>query len=174
MQAIIDAVLKVMIDKFKEELEKQGHKLTGRLINSLEAEVKVTENGITGYVMAEDYGLILNTGVPANKIPFNPGSGAKSSKYIDALVRYFRLRGLSEKRAIRAAFATANKHKREGMPTKASYRFSQNGRRKGWIDYTIRQNEGFIDRQVEQAGEQYAEATLARTEFRTEKIKIAV
>jgi hypothetical protein len=61
--------------------------------------------------------MILNYGVPANRIPFSQGSGAKSSKYIDGLKMYAKLRfNANDKEAERIAFAIAHKHKKFGMP----------------------------------------------------------
>ena len=42
-------------------------------------------------------------------------------------------KGRSLKQAKAAAFATAHKHKEEGMPTRGSKRFSNNGRRLNFI-----------------------------------------
>jgi hypothetical protein len=119
----------------KKELQEQGHTLTGKLEKSLRVEISISLNSFVGKVYVSDYGIILDKGVKANKIPYRKGSGAKTSKYIEALTKYFQLRGLDFKKAKGAAFATAHKQKieREGMPTRNSYRFASNGRRTGWI-----------------------------------------
>lgn len=121
------------------ELRDQGHKLTGGLIRSLEYKVRRTANEVLIDFFSAPYGRILNTGVPARKIPFSPGAPrGKTSKYIEGLIRYAKKRfGFSKKQATRRAFQIANAHKREGMPTRGSYRFSKNGRRTGWIDIVI-------------------------------------
>jgi hypothetical protein len=49
------------------------------------------------------------------------------------------LRGLGSREALSAAFATAKKHKREGMPSRGSYAFSSNGRRTGFVKNTLEQ-----------------------------------
>jgi hypothetical protein len=46
------------------------------------------------------------------------------------------LRGLGDKEAMRAAFATAKVQKREGMPTSGSYAYSNNNERKIFIERT--------------------------------------
>ena len=43
------------------------------------------------------------------------------------------------KNPLGAAFAIAKTQKREGMPTKGSYKFSSNGRRKNWRSFTLNQ-----------------------------------
>jgi hypothetical protein len=61
--------------------------------------------------------MILNYGVTPERIPFSPGSGAKSSKYIDGLKAYAKLRfSVNDKEAERIAFAIAYKQKKRGMP----------------------------------------------------------
>lgn len=124
----------------KEELEQQGHKLTGNLENSLEAIVTDTGKMWTSEVMWEAYGGAVNNGVKADRIPYSPGSGAKHSKYIAGLIRFVELRRMApagSKEAVRIAFAIARKHKQEGMPTRGSYRFSQNGRRMLAVQFAV-------------------------------------
>lgn len=117
-----------------DELVKQGHHLTGALEASIGGTVinNGAQTSIKGYTAG--YGVFVNRGVMAANVPFNEGSGAGTSKYITALTNYWKLRGLSEKQAIRAAFATAKKQKKEGMPTGGSYAFSSTGERKNFID----------------------------------------
>lgn len=117
----------------KKELRDQGHYLTGSLERSIVNREVITGDGYAVEGIANGYASILDTGTPAAKIPYNPGSGAKTSKYIQALFEYWKLRGLSEKEAMRAAFATAMKQKREGMPTFASRRFAKNKVREHFI-----------------------------------------
>jgi hypothetical protein len=69
--------------------------------------------------LVPDYMAINNQGVPANKIPYYPGSGRKTSKYIDGLIEYAKKRmGKSDKEAKSVAFAIASKHKKGGNANK--------------------------------------------------------
>lgn len=120
------------IEFLKRELAEQGHRLTGNLENSLEAVVTEAANGWASEVMWEAYGGAVNYGVKADRIPYSPGSGAQTSKYIAGLIEFVRLRNMApgdpdKQRSI--AFAIARAHKREGMPTKGAYKYTQNGRR---------------------------------------------
>lgn len=134
----------------QKELEDQGHVLTGKLRDSIQVQAREVENEvIRGIMTGEPYGLALNDGVPGENIPYTRGSGAKSSKYIDGLIRFFKLRGKSDIEAKRAAFATANVHKKEGMPSRGSFRYSKNGRRKGFIDHAVADNYEDIDKMIE-------------------------
>jgi len=123
---------------FIQELEDQGHRATGRLIASVVAKVKATMDAIELELSHLDYGIIVNTGLSAERVPYSRGSGAKSSKFIEALMGWIRLRGIGgglDKTVRGIAFAIATTMKKEGMPTRGSYRFTSNGRRTMWIDY---------------------------------------
>ena len=135
----------------------QGHKLTGGLINSIEYQVRaqVTAASIDFYMY--DYGVILDKGVSAANIPYQRGSGAGSSKYIDGLKQYARLRmgAATEKEAERIAFAIANKQKKEGMPSKGSFVYSQTGKRTGAIDAALEDSNAEVTRLINMAMEEY-------------------
>lgn len=120
-----------------DELEAQGHNLTGNLINSLSP--KLGEDRLTGMVLWEQYGETVNSGINRNKVPYAPGSGAKKSKYIDGLIRFVKLRGIASntKKAKSIAFAIAQSHKSYGLPTVGSRRFSSTGRRTGAVEEAL-------------------------------------
>lgn len=128
----------------RDNLEQQGHVLTGKLRDSIEFEIVEQGDKVTATMMCEDYGLAMEFGVPADRIPYSPGSGAGHSKYIEGLITFFKKRGLNEKMAIGAAFGTARKHKREGMPTFASRRFSKTGERTGFASSALEKDLEYI------------------------------
>ena len=135
--AIADA-LKVVsarsIRKFQANIDDQGHNLTGRLKGSFETVTRQTENTSEADILVEGYGQFVDQGVKAARIPYSGRSGrGGKSKYVEGLKDFFIKRGRGATEALRAAFATAAKHRREGMPTRASYRFSRNGKRLGII-----------------------------------------
>jgi hypothetical protein len=138
----------IAVEAVKIELALQGHKLTGALIDSVKEEVRRTDKGaiIDGVLL--DYGIPVNTGVPASNVPFTINNRASrrafnfsnfrrstgSSKYIAGLQLFAKLRfKVSDKEALSIAFAIAKKHKKQGIPTKASKRFSKTGKRTGAI-----------------------------------------
>ncbi len=123
--------------ELRNELEQQGHKDTGKLIDSIEYEILTDTDTIKIVFTYLYYGDIVETGVKPANIPFSGRSGAKTSKYIEALKNWAKRKGF--KKPLSAAFAIANKHKKEGMPTKNSYKFSSNGRRKHWRSFTLNQ-----------------------------------
>lgn len=126
---------KVINARIITEFRAQGHHLTGAWEQSV--TTVVADSGATAY--ANEYGGIVNTGVPADRIPYNGRTGhGGQSKYITGLFNYFKLRGLPEKEAIRAAFATAKKHSKEGMPTAASVQYSKTGSRVRFLQTAIK------------------------------------
>lgn len=116
-QRLGEQVGEVVKKAVKQAFILQGRTLTGALVNSIDYSVNATVTSAYIEFTLLDYGMILNAGVPANRIPFSPGSGAKSSKYIDGLKMYAKLRfNANDKEAERIAFAIAHKHKKFGMP----------------------------------------------------------
>jgi hypothetical protein len=116
-QKLGESVGMVVTEAVKKAFILQGRKLTGALVNSIDYNVKASINSAYIEFTLLDYGMILNYGVPPNRIPFSPGSGAKSSKYIDGLKMYAKLRfSVNDKEAERIAFAIAYKQKKRGMP----------------------------------------------------------
>jgi hypothetical protein len=74
--------------------------------------------------------------------------------------------GASDKEALGIAFAIASKHKREGMPTRASARFSQTGKRTGFIEVALLSKEQEIE-QVIRNGMQILWDTQIRSFFQS-------
>lgn len=135
---LLEQIASLALQAVAIEWKAQGHNLTGKAIR--EMETRIVEKGnitvIEGYVI--DYMATINAGVTASRIPYTRGSGARSSQYIKGLTDYVKRRmGKSDKEAQRIAFAIASRHKKEGMPTKASRRFSKTGKRTGFIEQAL-------------------------------------
>lgn len=147
---ILAEVMKALQTDLREEITRQGHVLTGRMRDSVDYTVEVEGSQLIGRMFIEDYGAILEVGVTASRIPYGgrTGVGGKSL-YIEGLINFWRLRGLSGREAISAAFATATVQKREGMPTRASYQHSQTGERTGFTRTVIERNLDTIAQTIE-------------------------
>lgn len=116
----------------------QGHDLSGEAIRQIDSVIVHLAGGerIDYYIL--DYMAYNNAGVKPDKIPYTRGSGKKSSKYIAGLIDYVKKRmGKSDREAKSIAFAIASRHKKEGMPSKASARFSSTGKRTGFIEAAL-------------------------------------
>lgn len=134
VQTIIDSRTNVFIKEVQKELLDQGHVNTGKLRDSIRKEVERFPGLIRVTVFMLEYGFAIDKGIKPDRIPYSGFSGSGgTSDYIQGLQDYFITKGLSTDNALSAAFATANKHKQEGMPTKASFRFSNNGKRTGFF-----------------------------------------
>lgn len=123
--------------QLKAELKAQGHFLTGGLERSMLGVIAEVGSVAALEGTAANYGGILDAGIKPSRVPFGGGSrsggGGGTSKYIQGLVTFWKLKGLNDKQALSAAFATAKKQKLEGMPTEGSYKFSKNGSRRYFI-----------------------------------------
>lgn len=143
---------KIVID-LREKLRAQGHNNTGKLSDSIQYEITLLSYTLVAAIYMEDYGSIVDQGVNPSRIPYKRGSGKKSSKYIQGLYDYFKSKGLTDTSATRAAFATASVHSREGMPTRGSYAYSNDGTRLGFIRNTLLENQDELLRLFEEGEE---------------------
>jgi hypothetical protein len=133
---------------FKKELtnefNSQGHRDTGKFEKSIEYDILTNVGTIEIVFSYLKYGIFLEKGVAANKIPFGVGAGRKAtSLYIEALKNW-----AARKRMLKplsAAFAIAKTHKKEGMPSRGSYKFSKNGRRRNFQSFTLKANRNFAN-----------------------------
>lgn len=136
-----------LVDKIKRELAEQGHRASGKLIDTIEVKIFSENNGFKGQILMQDYAFILDKGVSPDRVPYSRnrggrGGGSRSSKYIEALIEWIGIikPALSDSEAKSFAFAIANKAKQEGHPTRGSFAFSQNSRRKEWAKFAIDAN----------------------------------
>ncbi len=153
LRPFVFSILEDLAGYLKARIRLQGHQGSGRLIRSVEVRVDVKTGGLEGYILLNDYAKYLESGVPANRIPFRGVTGrGGTSKYIQGLFQHWRRLGLSPGEALRASFATAQVQKREGMPTRASRRFSRdkNSARTGFIGRTVEDREKKIIAEIEE------------------------
>ena len=101
-----------------------GRVASGRLINSLRANIEVAGDLIDIRITGEDYWRQVEYGTPADKVPYSGGksSGAASSKYINGLMSWIRTKGMAadDDKVKQIAFAIANTHKKRGNPVNKS------------------------------------------------------
>lgn len=137
----VDYVMSLLKLELQTKLQTQGYgtKTSSKLQQTMEHDVKPVATLIVASMYMEDYFVFVENPTPASRIPFGgPKTGARVSKYIQALIRYWRVkRGLSAKKAKSAAFATARVHKKEGRPTRRSFSYSKDGTRTGFIETTL-------------------------------------
>ena len=140
-------------EKFmKRELLKtwvaQGHNINGKVVREMDMVVEEFTDMVSFLFFFLPYGTFIESGVPSTKIPFSGIGGGGKSAYIQGLIAYAqkKLNVASLAEAKSAAFAIAHTHKKKGMPSPASIRFSSTGRRTGWISDTFLNNRSVIRR----------------------------
>lgn len=122
------------VDRFAErgpeELEAQGHVATRNLIFSFETRIDSQNlDRIRAMIMTLDYGIDVDTGTTALEVR------QKGRKHLLEILDWIAVinPNMPPPERRRFAEATTRKHQQVGVPTPASKRFSQNGRRTGWI-----------------------------------------
>jgi hypothetical protein len=161
LQKLADEISVLAISVVANEWRLQGHELTGSAVKQMETMVRMEINTLIIEGFVPDYMAINNSGVTAARIPYTPNSGRPPSKYISGLIDYVQRRmGKSEKEAKSIAFAIASKHKKEGMPTKTSARFSKTGKRTGFIEQALDKNSAKFVELIENAITFSVEATI--------------
>lgn len=158
-KTILTKVAVIVNNSLIKELHDQGHYLTGALERSITSTSAVVEKSneanLIGFALA--YADDLETGQSASgKLPT-----------VAELVKYFLLRGLPRSEAMVAAVNTAKRHKKEGMPTEASKRFSKTGERKHFITRAWVENEQKVDSYVS-----FGMDTMFDDEFTKQKSEI--
>jgi hypothetical protein len=161
LQKLADDISALAIEVIAMEWRAQGHELSGSAVKQMETVVKFEINTLVIEGLVPDYMAINNSGVTAARIPYTPNSGRPPSKYISGLIDYVKRRmGKSDKEAKGIAFAIASKHKKEGMPTKGSVRFSTTGKRTGFIEQALEKNSAKFIELIENAITFSVEATI--------------
>jgi hypothetical protein len=120
---------KLIIASLQKELIQQGHEASGNLVNSFEQRVIEVPNSIVIEILMDEYGIYVNEGrkTGGKKVPINV--------LVDWIERKAIVNGDKEVKSL--AFAIQQTIHKEGIPTKGSFKFSNNGRRKGFIDFVI-------------------------------------
>ncbi|HAN37933.1 MAG TPA: hypothetical protein DCQ29_03440 [Chitinophagaceae bacterium] len=124
----VKEAMEVMNLAIAEEFSAQGHTLTGAAERSLAFKIKELNNRVTAEGLAIAFMKKLNDGIPPDEVKVD-------SKYLDELTKYVNLRmGIYGRKAVQVAYRIALKHKREGVPTADSSRFSKTGERTHFIN----------------------------------------
>ncbi len=130
-----------LVSRIKKELQEQGHVATGSLIESIDYKIKVTRSGYVINILADDpKATFVDEGVPSQKVKIG-------RDYIEGLSDWLNIvqPSLSIKERKKVAFAIAITSTREGTPTKNAFRYSNNGRRTGFISRFKDELEGNLD-----------------------------
>ena len=112
------------VQELKREFEEQGHGATGTALASFRAEVTNEADLYRISIWGVDYAKYVNDGRKAGSLP-----------PVSAIEEWVKIRGIAQGTEARGvAWAIAKAIEKEGSPTQGSYNFTNNGRRKGFID----------------------------------------
>lgn len=126
LHAALFTVGRFIQKELSEELMAQGHKATGDLINSIKFDISnFGSDGMVLDISFFKYGIFVDSGRKAGKkrVP------------MVALIAWVIEKGIArgDAEVLRAAYAIREKIFKEGIPTKDSFQYSNNGRRTGWF-----------------------------------------
>ena len=137
----INDISEQFVNALKREFEEQGHNASGKGMQSIEHKTELNGNNITVKIMGVDYLQYVNTGRNIGKMP-----------PIEPIKEWVQIRNIAQgKEAERAAWAIAKAIEREGIPTENAYKFSKNGRRKGFIEIVKQEQLGALIQQFRRA-----------------------
>jgi hypothetical protein len=140
-EELLNDLAELLKDEMKQQLKIADHIMTGSLSESIEERILTTIDGRKIEIWINDYGIALDQGVPADRIPFTEPSGRGGrSKYIEGLQRFAQLKlGVTDKRkSLGISFEIARKNmyvSPGGMPVKGPSQF---------IKKTLTENERFL------------------------------
>lgn len=117
----LEVICDEIVADLRHELEQQGHKDTGALDKSIRYEITQTGNDIEIGFYYLEYGKDLNDGVKPQNVNY---------KLTD-------LAGWAQRKGITNLPALQKLHKKVGIPTRGSYKFSKNGRRTMFKDVIV-------------------------------------
>ena len=130
-----------LVFQLKTELENQGHIATGRLHDSIDYEIQTLGRNTVLRINAEGapYAAIVNDGAK----PHFPN--------IDAIMDWMDAQGISPddgQTKKQVAYAIAKRIQIEGIPTKGSFEYSHNGKRRGFVNRVFGRNRRHIESQI--------------------------
>tara|TARA_R110002126_G_scaffold117574_2_gene257379 strand:- start:1048 stop:1542 length:495 start_codon:yes stop_codon:yes gene_type:complete len=129
IEKLAETLSKFIFAQLTIELKRQGHNLTGALIESFEAKIQEKTDSITIEFLMLKYAFSLNKGIKPSKIPYTIGGPPRggTSKYIQGLIRFAQIKFKADKRrAKQIAFAIARKQKQKGYPLTGKIGFIDN------------------------------------------------
>lgn len=120
-------LLETVIDYDQQTLTDQGHRATGKLIDTLSYKIVIGSDTIVGEFYMQDYGLDVDQGIKARDVfKVDPGKIKEWAKVVNP--------SLSSDEVDSFVAATFKRWDKEGIPLDdGNSRFSKDGSRTGWI-----------------------------------------
>jgi len=142
----LEQAFELLADRLDQKLSgaliSQDHKHTGKLLESIELDIRKTFNGMVLEESHLKYGRAMDEGVPASKVKIN---GAM----IENLARWVKFRNFRRSKNQTwkgVAFNVAKKMKKKGINPKKS--------KQGWLTRTLKDQNDYIIKTISEAAEQ--------------------
>ena len=153
-------LLVAISDNLKEEMIKellgQGHKASGKLIDSIENKVTEYVNGASAEISYLFYGRFLETGLSASAFTKPPGRAE-----IAAIVRWIKRKVIRVKKTIESfAWAIATNKRKVGFPSPNANQYSPNGRTIKFQSIAIENVQDEIEKKVQDFTEEQIDVIL--------------
>jgi len=131
MRQALDLLVKASV----REIREQGHVASGRGVRSLETRVRRHGGLVIGEVLVNDYMMFVDSGTRPHFPP------------VRAILKWVKTirPGLSEASAKSMAWAVATNMAKEGTPSRGSFQYSKNGRRREWTRFAAEASARGID-----------------------------
>lgn len=124
--------LEFLKSEIQAELEAQGHRATGKLIDEIEIIItQKTEDVMRGEIKMQDYYTYINTGTRPHWPPFS------------AIYEWAKVvkRGEDDREIRSFSYAVQRTIAEQGTPTRGSFAYSRNGRRTEFSKFAIDNNQ---------------------------------
>lgn len=138
---LLNRLISFGVGSLRQEFTAQGHSATGHAINNIKGELIQMDGGVEVAFFAPEYATRLNNWQSPSTININ--------EWRLRVWMALPTRGIPKK----AYYPITRAMMREGIPTKGSFKFSQNGRRTGWVQFPADQ---FIFPAADQLADQLA------------------
>lgn len=149
----LNSIGQFIVSEMIAELSQQGHRATGKLIESLDYDITESKDVTMLDISFLDYGRYVETGrrAGARKVP------------IQALVDWVITKGIASgnTNVLRVAYAIQTKIFQEGIPTRGSLKFSLSGKRDKWFSEVVNvELEEMVFNEIEQAAVEQVDVFL--------------
>lgn len=122
----------------KKEWVEQGHNASGKTLESFEVTDKLANGDLVIGLLTNDPAIYQDRGVRANRIRYNPEVLRSWAERIKP--------NASDREITSFIWAVRKTHEKEGMPSRGSFSFSDNGRRTEWTKFgVVDQEDKFVD-----------------------------
>lgn len=154
-----------LIEEMRAELVRQGHKASGKLMNSITSKVESFVGGASAEISYLFYGRFLETGLSASAWRKPPGRAE-----IAALISWIKRKRITPKTSYSSfAWGIATNRRKVGYPSPNSVKYSKNGKIINFQSIAIDNVEDSITKKIADFTEEQIEAFVINVITNTNK-----